>query len=273
MHLAKPVALTIAGSDPSGGAGIQADLKTFHQFDVYGEAVVTLLTVQNTVSFERVEYLNPDLVAAQIRAVVADIPPNAAKTGALGNREIVEVVADLAAGFRFPLVVDPVIAGKHGGTLLSQDAIAACKSRLLPQAFLLTPNLGEAELLTGTQVRDLAGMRTAAEALRDLGPRAVLVKGGHLSGSPIDVLLYEGGFVEFPCERIESRHTHGTGCTFSAAITALLAAGKPLVEAIRLAKQYITEAIRTSPGLGAGAGPLNHHAAVEGRRASADREE
>ena len=273
MRDAKPVALTIAGSDPSGGAGIQADLKTFHQFGVYGEAAITLLTVQNTFAFERVEYLKADLVAAQIRAVIGDIPPGAAKTGALGSRETIEAVADLAAGFRFPLIVDPVITSKHRGTLLSPDAVAALMTRLLPRAFLVTPNLEEAELLTGLRVRDVAGMKAAAEALRALGPRAVLVKGGHLSGSPVDILLHEAGFAEFPGQRVDSRHTHGTGCTFSAAITALLASGHELVEAVRVAKEYVEEAIRANPGLGAGSGPLNHHAPVRARRASADPEE
>ncbi|MBZ5607536.1 MAG: bifunctional hydroxymethylpyrimidine kinase/phosphomethylpyrimidine kinase [Acidobacteriia bacterium] len=257
----KTVALSIAGSDPSGGAGIQADLKTFHQFGVYGEAVVTLLTVQNTVAFERVECVPAELVVEQIRAVIGDIPPGAAKTGALGNREIVEAVADVAAGFRFPLVVDPVMLSKHGGALIARDAIAALKDKLLPRAFLVTPNLEEAELLTGIEVRDIAGMRAAAERLRGLGPRAVLVKGGHLAGSATDILLHDGGWEEFAAERIETRHTHGTGCAFSAAITALLASGEELVAAVRTAKRYIGEAIRTSPGLGAGAGPVNHHAA------------
>jgi len=257
----KPVALTIAGSDPSGGAGIQADLKTFHQFGVYGEAVITLLTVQNTVAFRRVECMPAGLVAEQIRAVIGDIPPTAAKTGALGSREIIEAVAELAADFQFPLVVDPVVASKYGGALMASDAIATLKSRLLPRAFLLTPNLQEAALLAGIDVRDTAGMRAAAERLRDLGSLAVLVKGGHLSGSATDILLHDGGWVEFPAERIQTNQTHGTGCTYSAAITASLAAGHDLVAAIRRAKQYITEAIRTSPGLGAGAGPVNHHAA------------
>jgi hydroxymethylpyrimidine/phosphomethylpyrimidine kinase len=269
----QPVALTIAGSDPSGGAGIQADLKTFHQFGVYGEAVVTLVTVQNTVEFERVECLQPDLVAAQIRAVISDIPPHAAKTGALGNREIIESIAELAAGFQFPLIVDPVILSKRGGALLSRDAIDVLKTKLLPRAYLVTPNLDEAELLTGVQAHDVGGMRAAAEALLAMGPRAVLIKGGHLSGSPTDVLLFQGGWVEFPAERIESRHTHGTGCTLSAAITALLASGEELVDAIRAAKDYVSEAIRTNPGLGAGAGPVNHHAAARARRPSADPEE
>ena len=269
---ATPVALTIAGSDPSGGAGIQADLKTFHQFGVYGEAVVTLVTVQNTVAFERIECLSPDLVAAQIRAVIADIPPAAAKTGALGNREIIEAVADLAGGIQFPLIVDPVIASKHGGALLAPGAIAALKTSLLPLAFLVTPNLAEAELLTGRAVRDVSGMRAAAEELRAMGPRAVLVKGGHLSGKVTDILLWDGGWIEFPGERIETRHTHGTGCTFSAAITALLAQGEELPEAIRGAKDYVTEAIRTNPDLGTGAGPLNHHAPARARLASPDPE-
>jgi hydroxymethylpyrimidine/phosphomethylpyrimidine kinase len=256
----QPVALTIAGSDPSGGAGLQADLKTFHQFGVYGEAVITLITVQNSVSFDRVECLSPQLVADQIRAIVSDIPPRAAKTGALGNRETIEAVADLAPSFQFPLIVDPVMASKHGGMLLAPDAAHALKTRLLPHAYLVTPNLAEAELLTGLTVRDLPGMRAAAESLKAMGARAVLVKGGHLAESATDLLLYDGGSLEFPGKRIETHQTHGTGCTFSAAITALLARGSNLVDAIRLAKAYITEAIRTNPGLGKGSGPLNHHA-------------
>ena len=262
MANSKPVALTIAGSDPSGGAGIQADLKTFHQFGVYGEAVVTLITVQNTVVFERVECLSANLVAQQIRAVISDIPPEAAKIGALGNREIIEAVADLAGGFGFPLVIDPVITSKRGGSLLASDAITVLKTRLLPRAFLLTPNLEEAGLLAGMEVMDVAGMRAAAEKLAGMGPRAVLVKGGHLSGDAVDVLFYQGKATEFRAPRIETRHTHGTGCTYSAAITASLASGDNLPVAIRKAKDYVTEAIRSNPGLGSGSGPLNHHAAV-----------
>jgi hydroxymethylpyrimidine/phosphomethylpyrimidine kinase len=255
-----PVALTIAGSDPGGGAGIQADLKTFHQFGVYGEAVVTLVTVQNTVAFERVEHLKADLVADQIRAVISDIPPGAAKTGALGSREIIEAVAGLARSFRFPLVVDPVMASKHGGALLSPDAIECLKTKLVPRAFLVTPNLAEAEMLTGLTVRDLAGMRAAGERLLAMGPRAVLIKGGHLSGNATDLLAHGAGFTEFQAERVATANTHGTGCTFSAAITALLARGFEPEDAIRAAKNYVSEAIRTNPGLGAGSGPLNHHA-------------
>ena len=256
----QPVALTIAGSDASGGAGVQADLKTFHQFGVYGEAAITLITVQNTRGVQRVECLATDLVADQIRAVVGDIPPAAAKTGALGNCAIIEAVAALARDFPFPLVVDPVIASKHGAPLLAADAIQTLKTFLLPHAFLLTPNLDEATMLIGSEVRDIAGMRQAAEKLAAMGPQAVLVKGGHLQGDPTDILFHRGKWTEFSSPRIETPHTHGTGCTFSAAITASLASGYELEEAVGRAKRYITAAIRGNPGLGSGTGPLDHHA-------------
>ena len=260
--MSKAVALTIAGSDPSGGAGIQADLKTFHQFGVYGEAVVTLITAQNTVEVTRVECLAADLVAQQIRGVVNDIPPNAAKTGALGNWEIIEIVATAAAGFNFPLVVDPVILTKQRAALLKGDAIEALKTLLFPRAFLVTPNLEEAAMLTRTEVGDVESMRQAAVRLAEFGPKAVLVKGGHLAGEPIDILFHDGKWMEFTAPRIDTRHTHGTGCTYSAAITAALALGQDLYTAIGNAKRYVTEAIRSNPGLGAGSGPVNHHAAV-----------
>jgi hydroxymethylpyrimidine/phosphomethylpyrimidine kinase len=260
----KPVALTIAGSDPSGGAGIQADLKTFHQFGVYGEAVVTLITVQNTCGVQRVECLDAGLVADQIRGVISDIAPGAAKIGALGNRAIIEAVAALAGDFSFPLVVDPVLASSSGAPLLESGDIEALQTLLLPHVFLLTPNLAEAALLTGIEVRDLSGMRQAAERLADMGPRAVLIKGGHLEGDAVDLLYIPGNrhgvWTEFRTPRITTRHTHGTGCTFSAAITASLASGLDLTETVRRAKRYISAAIENAPGLGSGAGPLDHHA-------------
>jgi hydroxymethylpyrimidine/phosphomethylpyrimidine kinase len=255
-----PVALTIAGSDPSGGAGIQADLKTFHQFGVYGEAVITLLTVQNTLRVDRVECVAPELVRQQIQAVIEDIHPGAAKTGALGNAEIVEVVAQLAAGFDFPLVVDPVMVSKHGALLLSEEAVRILKERLLPRAFLLTANLAEAAALTGLEVHGVDDMRRAGERIREMGAWAVLVKGGHLADSATDVLVTARECHEFPAPRIDTPHTHGTGCTYSAAITAELAKGTPLPIAVSRAKLFIAEAIRTNPGLGGGSGPLNHHA-------------
>lgn len=249
-----PVALTIAGSDPSGGAGLQADLKTFHRFGVYGEAVVTLITVQNTMGVERVETLAADLVLAQIRAVLADIPPRAAKVGALGNASVMEAVAEAAKSFEFPLVVDPIIFSKNGARL------GDCSS-LVARAYLLTPNLDEASEMVGFVVDNRDSMRRAAEVLIGMGARNVLVKGGHLAGDALDLLYLEGGDVhEFSSARIETQHTHGTGCTYSAAITAELAKGTGLVQAVSLAKTFVTEAIRSNPGLGRGAGPLNHFA-------------
>jgi hydroxymethylpyrimidine/phosphomethylpyrimidine kinase len=255
-----PVALTIAGSDPSGGAGIQADLKTFHQFDVYGAAVVSLVTVQNTVRVERVECLDPQLVRQQIRAVLEDLPPAAGKTGALGNRAIVEAVAEEAAEFRFPLVVDPVMISKHGLPLVAEEAKEALIACLIPRAFLLTPNVPEAAALTGIEIRDSDDMRRAGDCLLAMGAQAILIKGGHLAGDATDLLSSGGGWREFPAPRLETRHTHGTGCTYSAAITAELARGTPLESAVERAKAFITEAIRTNPGLGRGCGPVNHHA-------------
>ncbi len=255
-----PVALTIAGSDPSGGAGIQADLKTFHQFAVYGEAAITLLTVQNTVGVMAMEILAPDFVSAQIRAAVEDIPPHAVKTGALGSRAMVEAVAYELASLKCPIVVDPVMISKHGAPLLTEDARAAVITLLMPLATLVTPNLHEAEAMTGHPVTHLGQMKEAARALIALGAKAVLIKGGHLAGAAID-LLYDGQhFHTYPAPRIETVHTHGTGCTYSAAITALLARGLPLTEALPRAKHYITEAIRSNPGLGRGQGPVNHFA-------------
>ncbi len=257
------IALTIAGSDPSGGAGVQADLKTFHQFGVYGEAAITLVTVQNTVGVRRVEYLAPGLIVEQIQAVLDDLPPAAAKTGALGDRAIVEAVAGIAVKFAFPLVVDPVMISKHGAPLIAEDAREVLVRNLFPKARLITPNLPEAEVLTGLSIQEPADMRRAALRLREMGAAAVLIKGGHLDSDATDVLLDGDAWHEYRAERIETRHTHGTGCTYSAAITSCLALGLPLPVAVRRAKAFITEAIRTNPGLGAGSGPVNHHATTD----------
>lgn len=255
-----PVALTIAGSDPSGGAGIQADLKTFHEFRVYGEAVVTLITVQNTRGVQRVECLPADLVEAQIRAVVEDIPPLAVKIGALGNSAIIASIASLAQEFELRLILDPVMISKHGSRLLAADACDILRERLLPLSYVLTPNLEEASALTGMAVRDLSGMRRAAEALVKMGATSVVIKGGHLADTATDILLHEGECYEFPAPRIDTVHTHGTGCTYSAAITACLAKGFTVLAAVETAKSYIQEAIRTNPGLGHGSGPVNQGA-------------
>lgn len=256
----KPVALTIAGSDPSGGAGLQADLKTFHQFGVYGEAAVTLLTVQNTCEVSEVVCLEPRLVRAQVEAVLADIPPAAVKTGALGSAEIIEAVADLAPRLGAPLVVDPVMISKHGAPLIAGEARLALRDRLLPHAVLVTPNLHEAAALAECEVPTVEGMEEAARRIHGRCGAAVLVKGGHLAGEAAD-LLFDGRQARwYRTPRFDTPHTHGTGCTYSAAITACLASGATLEEAVARAKRFITEAIRTNPGLGRGSGPVNHHA-------------
>ena len=250
------VALTIAGSDPSGGAGLQADLKTFHQHRVYGASVVTLITVQNTQRVSRVEVLDPGLVVEQLRAVLEDLPVRAAKTGALGSAEVVRALAEEARAFSFPLVVDPVMISKHGAPLMDEEARVALRP-LLRRATLITPNAPEAEELSGRTIRTALEAHRAAFALAELGC-SVLLKGGHLEGDAVDVLVHEGAAVELRAERIDTRHTHGTGCTYASAITARLAQGVELVEAVRGAKEWLTRAIADAPGLGAGSGPVQH---------------
>ena len=257
------VAMTIAGSDPSGGAGVQADLKTFHQHGVYGTSVVTLLTVQNTRQVESVEVLRPEFVVSQLNAVLDDIPPTAAKTGALGNAAVIEAIAERAERFVFPLVIDPVMVSKHGAPLLDDKAVQVLRRKLLPHAFLITPNVPEAARLAEMEVTDLLTMEKAAAAISRLGAKNVLVKGGHLKGDPVDVLWTAGESHLLPAERVETTHTHGTGCVLAAAITARLAKGEDLVTAVKAAKQFITAAIQTSPGLGQGYGPVNMHARTD----------
>ena len=252
-----PVALTIAGSDPSGGAGLQADLKAFHRHGVYGMAVVTLLTVQNTRRVSAVEVLDPAMVTAQLDAVLEDIPPAAAKTGALGNAAVIAAVAERARRFAFPLVVDPVMVSKHGMALIADDAVRTLVDRLLPHAAMVTPNLAEASRLAGFEVRDAEGMERAARAIARMGPRHVLVKGGHLEGEAMDLLLADGHVTCHAAPRIESTHTHGTGCVLSASIAARLARGEPVPTAVAAAKRFVREAIATSPRLGHGQGPVN----------------
>jgi hydroxymethylpyrimidine/phosphomethylpyrimidine kinase len=252
------VALTIAGSDPSGGAGIQADLKTFHAFGVYGQAVITLITVQNTVAVKRVEPLAADLVRAQIDAVVADMPPQAAKIGALGTVEIAEAVASAARSFVFPLVLDPVMISKHGSPLISPDGAEALKKTLIPLAYLVTPNLPEAEAMAGRQIETEDDVEYACRRILDLGCKAVLLKGGHRDGEPVDVLHTLDRMTKFRGSRVQSPHTHGTGCTLSAAITAGIGLGFDLKESVSRAKLFVQAAIEQAPRLGHGHGPVNH---------------
>lgn len=253
-----PIALSIAGSDPSGGAGIQADLKTFHQRGVYGMAAVTLLTVQNTIGVSAVEMIEPETVEAQVRAVLEDIPPRAAKTGALGDEKIVRMLARLAEEFNFPLVVDPVMISKHGHALLTEQARRAMAELLLPRAHLVTPNLHEAAELAGIPVHDIESMERAAEKILSLGARGALIKGGHLKGDAVDLLRMGNETILLSSPRIETRHTHGTGCVYSACITAELAKGNMIKDATAAAKDFITRAIAAAPGLGHGSGPVNY---------------
>lgn len=256
-----PVALTVAGSDPSGGAGIQADLKTFHQHGVYGTSVIALLTVQNTCEVRAVHVMPAEWVAAQLDAVLEDIAPQAIKTGALGSAEVIEVVADRLARSGLPLVVDPVMVSKHGQRLILDEAVTALRERLLPAAWLVTPNLSEAEVLANTKIHDVPDMEKAAAIIAaNTGARSVLVKGGHLSGAAVDVLWTDGHTHHLTADRVSTRHTHGTGCVLSAAITAHLAAGKPIEQAVHQAKDFVRRALATAPGLGFGVGPLNLHA-------------
>lgn len=258
-----PPTLTIAGSDPSGGAGIQADLKTFHQHLTYGMSVVTLLTVQNTKGVEAVQVLDPNFVLQQLKAVLSDIPPRATKTGALGSAEVVDAISLRAEKLDGPLIVDPVMISKHGHALLDKDAAEVLRKQLLPFAYLVTPNIPEAEMLSEREIKDVASMERAAQSIAKLGPKNVLIKGGHLEHEATDVLVIEREPHRFPASRIESMNTHGTGCVLSAAITSQLAHGQNLLEAVKRAKAFITEAIRTAPEhIGSGVGPVNMHAII-----------
>lgn len=261
-----PRALTIAGSDSGGGAGIQADLKTFTVLGVYGTSALTALTAQNTLGVAAVHHLPADFVRAQIDAVLADIGADAVKTGMLGEARIVAAVAEALRAYAVDkLVVDPVMVAQSGAKLLDDDAVDALKTELLPLALLLTPNVPEAEVLAGMKIDSLADQRAAARALRALGPRAVLVKGGHLDGDEaIDV--FDDGLVvqELRAERIRTPHTHGTGCQLSAAIAAGLALGRPLASAITEAKRFISIAVAGGLDIGRGNGPANPLAFLDG---------
>jgi hydroxymethylpyrimidine/phosphomethylpyrimidine kinase len=250
-------ALTIAGSDSGGGAGIQADLRTFTAHGVFGTSAITAITAQNTLGVSRVLALPVDLVVAQIDAVVSDLGADAVKIGMVANAEIASAVAAAIARHRLERVVlDPVMVAKGGAPLLAPDAIAVIRDELMPRAVVTTANVPEAEALTGRVIQDVVGLRDAARALVGAGAQAALVKGGHLAGPAIDVLYDGAAFIELEGERIDTRHTHGTGCTFAAAIAAHLALGAPLADAARAAKAYVTHAIRHAPGLGHGHGPL-----------------
>lgn len=258
MAVAPPKVLTIAGSDSGGGAGIQADLKTMMAMGTHGMSVITAVTAQNSVGVQGYWELPAEAVKAQLDSVLPDIGAQAVKTGMLASVPLIETVAEALATLDVPVIVDPVSVSKHGDPLLDRDAFQALRTRLLPVATLVTPNLQEAEELTGVRVRDEAGLRTAAHALLALGPRAVLVKGGHLSGDAVD-LLWDGDQERyFRSPRLDNRHTHGTGCTLASAIASRMALGDPLPEAVAAAKEYVTGAVAAGFPLGSGIGPVDH---------------
>lgn len=256
----QPVALTIAGSDSSGGAGIQADLKTFQAIGVYGASAITAITAQNTLGVRAVQEIDPAVVGAQIDAVVDDAGVDGVKTGMLSSAAIIATVAERVRhwGLQRMLVVDPVMVATSGTRLLREDAVQTLIERLLPLTAVLTPNVPEAEALVGRALRTEEDVRQAAREIVAMGPRAVVMKGGHLPGEPVD-LLYDGtAFYRFTAARIETTSTHGTGCTFSAAIAAYLAQGEGLPAAVGKAKAYVTAAIQQARPLGGGHGPVNH---------------
>ena len=255
-------ALTIAGSDSGGGAGIQADLKTFAAFNVYGMSVLTAITAQNTLGVSAIHDIPPEIVAKQIEAVMDDIGTDAAKTGMLSNSHLIETVAGKVREYRLEkLVTDPVMVAKGGSRLLQESAIATLVTKLLPLVFVLTPNIFEAEIISGMSVRSVRDAEKAAAIIFQKGPKYVLIKGGHLSADKAIDILYDGkNYSYYEAERINTANTHGTGCTLSAAITAGLAKGLVVKTVIRIAKDYTSRAIREAPSnIGRGHGPLYHN--------------
>ena len=251
--------LIIAGSDSGGGAGVQADIKAVTMMGGFAATAITALTIQNTLGVHGVHPVPLEVIAAQADAVLDDIGTDAVKTGMLGSVEVVRCVAEILDRAGAPTVVDPVMIAKGGSPLLAEDAVAAVRELMVPRAALLTPNAPEAEALTGMTVADLEGQRRAGEALLKLGAGAVLMKGGHVPGETvIDLLMTPGGETLLEGPRIETRHTHGTGCTLASACAAGIAKGLPLEQAVAEAWAYVAEAIRRAPGLGAGHGPLDH---------------
>ena len=258
--IGRPRALTIAGSDSGGGAGIQADLKTFAAWGVYGTSAITALTAQNTVAVTAVHLVPPAIITAQIEAVISDIGCDAVKTGMLGTPELVDTVAAVLRRHHLPqIVVDPVMVAKSGDRLLNDDAVRAVITQLLPLARVVTPNIPEAEVLTGLTIRTTDDMHEAARRLAGLGAAAAVVKGGHLDGDTVVDVVFEGGQLhELVGPRVRSRHTHGTGCTMAASVAAQLARGVPLVEAVTAAKRYIAGAMHSGVDVGRGHQPLDH---------------
>ncbi|MDR3508901.1 MAG: bifunctional hydroxymethylpyrimidine kinase/phosphomethylpyrimidine kinase [Caulobacteraceae bacterium] len=251
--------LIIAGSDSGGGAGVQADIKTVTALGGYAATAITAITAQNSLGVQGIQPVSPAMIALQARAVLSDIGADAIKTGMLGARDVVETVAQILDEARVPAVIDPVMVAKGGAALLDPNAVDALRALLIPRAALFTPNAPEAEVLTGLTIATADDLRRAGERLLEAGARAVLMKGGHVPGETVtDILMTPGGETSFSGPRLETRHTHGTGCTLASACAAGLAQGLTLSDAVARAWAYVAEAIRHAPGFGAGAGPLDH---------------
>ena len=256
----KRIAMTIAGSDSGGGAGIQADLKTFGAMGVFGASTITAITAQNTLGVTAIHEIPAAIIEAQIDAVLTDIGADAVKTGMLSSSQIIQAVASKMSEHNVAkLVVDPVMVAKGGDRLLREDAVEALRGKLLPLATVITPNLPEAEVLSGLTIRSLEDAKEAAKRVLNAGAATVVIKGGHLSGNESVDIFYNGTeFHELRAERIDTKNTHGTGCTFASAIAAGLAKDQPLLEAVTQAKEYVTNAIRGNLSIGGGHGPLDH---------------
>lgn len=251
--------LTIAGSDSSGGAGIQADLKTFSSIGTYGMSVITAITAQNTLGVFAVEELSKNIIKKQIESIFEDIYPKAIKIGMVSSSEIITEIADSLKKYNPELlVVDPVMISKSGYALLNPEAKDLLISKLIPMAYIVTPNIPEAEVISKMKINSLDDMKIVGEKILELGPKFVLMKGGHLDGDAIDVLIGDDVFEIYKSERLNKKNTHGTGCTLSSAITSYLALGYDIIEAVKLSKVYITEAIKYSFDIGKGVGPVNH---------------
>ncbi|UFU01409.1 bifunctional hydroxymethylpyrimidine kinase/phosphomethylpyrimidine kinase [Radiobacillus kanasensis] len=259
MNHTIPLALSIAGTDPTGGAGIQADLKTFQEREVYGMSVITSVVAQNTIGVQDVHHIPLDFIESQLKSVLSDLPPHSVKTGMIATPEMMEMIAAYLRNQSIPYVLDPVMVAKSGHALMDPASQDIVREALVPLATIVTPNIPEAEILVDFQIQDLYDAQRAAKVLvEELGAEAAVVKGGHLKGEAVDILYVNNRFYTFPSIRTNTKHTHGTGCTFSAVLAAELAKQKSIVEAVSIAKKFITDAIRYTLNIGNGNGPTNH---------------
>ena len=261
MSITLPIALTVAGTDPTGGAGVLADIKSFQSRGVYGMAAVTSLTAQNTLGVQGAYNVPADFLDAQLESIFSDEVPHAMKSGMIATEEMMRVIKKYVEAYQMPFVIDPVMISTSGDNLIDEEAIDYLRAELLPTALTVTPNIMEAEKLAGVNIDNEEDVKKAAKIfIEDIGVRSVIIKGGHLKGDAVDYLFEKDNEMKLSSARVDTDHTHGTGCTFSAVITAELARGRSLEAAFRTGKNYITKAIQETPGLGKGNGPINHFA-------------